>query len=1007
MRILVSVDTREKVDGAGRLIPVIWQHKTMQISELIKEKYGLTGQVSQLPGERDLNYQIVTNEGSYVFKIHESSEKNFIELQQKILTQVSSISTLAEPRPISDLHGNTLIDLPNGKIGRLLTWASGELFSQIEKNPQVKQSLGSAVALVDKELINFDVAPYLETLTRPFGWNVLQANELKEKINLIKDEHLRVEVKQAFDFASTEILPKLEKLTKQLIHNDANDNNIVVENNVVTSLIDFGDIIYAPRVCGLAVACAYAISDLADPIFDVLPVIRGYHLVAPLNAEELEILFGLIKLRVATSIVMAAIQSADQPDNEYLLVSQAWFNQLITTLNKTDPNLAWYRMRSNCGYEANPNSRLVRQYLQSGRATIADVVMPPLKNVRKIWLDWSSDNQDLPRETSQIFNLMNQADAQLAIGHYCENRMVYQGEAFAIDSPARRSVHLGVDLFAPAGTPVFAALDGVVEYFNDNNVYLDYGPVIILRHETDTGIRFFTLYGHLSRPSLENLYIGKKVSAGELIATMGEEHENVGWPPHTHFQLLTDLCGMGLDIYGVAPLLELPVWRSISPNPNLALRIEEGTDAHTKLPSEILANERQVVMSRALSLNFKEPIEIVSGKGAYLYDQNGKPYLDLVNNVAHVGHCHPRVVAAGSNQMAKLNTNTRYLNQHAIEYARALASTMPDPLNVVFFVNSGSEANDLALRLAQAHTKAKGMIVLDHAYHGHVSSIIDISPYKFSGKGGLGRPDHVRVVPTPDSYKGLHRGADAGESYAKEFTKQLADLNQPLCAFISESIISTAGQITLADGFLPLAYQQARAAGGVCIADEVQIGMGRVGEFFWGFELHGVVPDIVTIGKPIGNGHPLAAVVTTPEIAQSFLTGMEYFNTFGGNPVSAAIGQAVLDVVADQSLQANAKNMGAYLMQGVRELAKSNPIIGDVRGSGLFIGVEFVLDQQTQIPATKFTADLIEYGKQQGVFLSSDGPDNNVLKIKPPLVIAKDDVDLFLSVLKDGLAKLI
>lgn len=978
----------------------------MQIAQLVQDNFGIAGEVSQLPGERDLNYKITSMQDAYIFKIHDAAEREFIELQQKILNLVSEVSKLDQPTPIPAKSGSTIIDLPDGKIGRLLTWADGNLFSQNEKTTELKQSLGVAVALVDKKLAEFDVAPYLAVLTRPFGWNALQAAGLTEKINLISDEHLRVEVKKTFEFAINQILPNLTKLTNQLIHNDANDNNIVVAQNSVNSLIDFGDVIYAPKICGLAVACAYAINDLADPILDVLPVIRGYHLTNPLTQEELALLFGLIKLRVATSIVMAAIQSAAQPENEYLLISQDWFNQLIKSLNQTDPNLAWYRIRNSCGYEANPNSRLIRQYLQSGRATIADVVMPPLKEVKKIWLDWSSDNPEIPRETAQIFNLMNESGAQLAIGHYCENRLVYQGEAFSIDSPARRSVHLGVDLFAPAGTAVFAALDGVVEYFNDNNVYLDYGPVIILRHQTDTGIPFFTLYGHLSRPSLENLYLGKKISAGDLIATMGEEHENVGWPPHTHFQLLTDLCGMGLDIYGVAPLLELPVWRSISPNPNLALRIEQGTDAHTKLPKDVLAKERQVVMSRALSLNFKEPIEIVSGQGAYLYDTAGKPYLDLVNNVAHVGHCHPRVVEAGSKQMATLNTNTRYLNQNAIEYARALASTMPDPLNVVFFVNSGSEANDLALRLAQAHTKSKGMIVLDQAYHGHVTSIIDISPYKFSGKGGLGRPDHVRVVATPDSYKGLHRGAGSGEKYATEFAAQLADLNQPLCAFISESIISTAGQITLAPGFLPLAYEQTRAAGGVCIADEVQIGMGRVGECFWGFELHNVVPDIVTIGKPIGNGHPLAAVVTTPEIAHSFLTGMEYFNTFGGNPVSAAIGQAVLDVVADQALQANANHLGNYLMDSVRQLGKSIPIIGDVRGSGLFIGVEFVLDQETQVPATQLTADLIEYAKIQGVFLSSDGPANNVLKIKPPLVITKEDVDLFLTVLKDGLTKL-
>lgn len=977
----------------------------MQIEQLLQENYGITGTITQLQGERDLNYKVVCEQGTYIFKVHNSSEREFIELQQKLLAQVSTISALNEPQPVQTLNSSFIIDLPDAKIGRLLTWADGQLFSETQITSDLKQSLGSAVALVDQAIAEVEFSDFSKVLNRPFGWNVMQASNLNSQIELVADPELRSQVAEVFDLAESKLLPALNNLPAQLIHNDANDNNIVVAEGQVTSLIDFGDVIVAPRICGLAVACAYAITGTDDPVFEILPVVRGYHLINPLSAQELEILFGLVKLRIATSIVMAAIQSANDPGNEYLLISQATFQELIVTLNSTDPNLAHYRIRSTCGFEANPNSRAIRQYLMSGRAIIGDVAMPPLRDAKKIWLDWGGDNPDIPRETDQIFALMNEAGADLAIGHYCENRLVYEGDAFSVDSPSRRTVHLGVDLFAPAGTPVFAALDGVVEYFNDNNVYLDYGPVIILRHQTDTGIPFFTLYGHLSRPSLENLFIGKEIAAGELIATMGEEHENVGWPPHTHFQLLTDLCGMGLDIYGVAPLIELPVWRSISPNPNLLLRIPEGTDAHTALPKDVLAQERQVVMSRALSLNFKEPIEIVSGRGAYLYDRSGRPYLDLVNNVAHVGHSHPRVVSAGQKQMATLNTNTRYLNQNAIEYARALASTFPDPLNIVFFVNSGSEANDLAMRLAQAHTKARGVIALDHAYHGHISSIIEISPYKFFGKGGAGRPDHVRVVPTPDSYKGLHRGVDAGAKYAGEFTKQLSDLGQPLAAFISESIVSTAGQITLAEGFLQSAYQQTRAAGGVCIADEVQIGMGRVGEKFWGFELHGVVPDIVTIGKPIGNGHPLAAVVTTPEIAQSFLTGMEYFNTFGGNPVSAAIGQAVLDVVADQGLQANAQKMGNYLMNSVRDLAKEIPVIGDVRGSGLFIGVELVLDQSSQEPATELTSDLIEYAKAAGVFLSSDGPANNVLKIKPPIVINKEDVDLFLSVFKAGLTK--
>jgi 4-aminobutyrate aminotransferase-like enzyme len=273
--------------------------------------------------------------------------------------------------------------------------------------------------------------------------------------------------------------------------------------------------------------------------------------------------------------------------------------------------------------------------------------------------------------------------------------------------------------------------------------------------------------------------------------------------------------------------------------------------------------------------------------------------------------------------------------------------------------------------------------------------VVDISPYKFLGRGGEGPPPHVRVADLPDSFRGCYTGPDAGEAYAKNFANVVSDLNQPLAAFISEAIVSTAGQITLADGFLRSAYEQTRAAGGICISDEVQIGMGRVGERFWGFELHDVVPDIVTMGKPLGNGHPLAAVVTTAQIAASFNNGMEYFNTFGGNPVSATIGQAVLDVVLDSRLQAHAHELGSYVQDQVQLMRSSHPLIADVRGHGLFLGIELMRGSE---PAGNAVADVMEFAKQRGVLLSSDGPDNNVFKIKPPMVVQKDDIDRFLEV---------
>ena len=414
--------------------------------------------------------------------------------------------------------------------------------------------------------------------------------------------------------------------------------------------------------------------------------------------------------------------------------------------------------------------------------------------------------------------------------------------------------------------------------------------------------------------------------------------------------------------------------------------------------TEILAVRRRH-LGRNLSIAYSEPLQFVRGAGQYLIAEDGRRYLDLVNNVSHVGHCHPRVVEAGQRQMAIHNSNTRYLDDNLAEYVVRLTATMPAPLSVCFLVCSGSEANELALRLARAHTGRREVIVLDHAYHGHTTTLVEISPYKCEGPGGEGLADYARKVPCPDVYRGPYRGSNAAELYAREIERAVGA--RPPGAFLAETLIGCGGQIIPPPGFLAAAYRKVRAVGGVCIADEVQVGFGRVGTRMWAFEAHQAVPDIVTLGKPIGNGHPLAAVITTPEIAASFDTGMEYFNTFGGNPVSCAIGLAVLDVVEQEGLQARAADLGAYMLDGLQDLAERRPVIGDVRGQGLFIGVELVRDRDSREPDAAAAAAVIDRMKDRGFLLSTDGPVHNVGKIKPPLVVTRADIDSTLAALDE------
>jgi 4-aminobutyrate aminotransferase-like enzyme len=420
---------------------------------------------------------------------------------------------------------------------------------------------------------------------------------------------------------------------------------------------------------------------------------------------------------------------------------------------------------------------------------------------------------------------------------------------------------------------------------------------------------------------------------------------------------------------------------------------------------------RQAHLGPSLSLSYQKPLQIVRGWRQYLYDENGRAYLDVVNNVCHVGHSHPHVVAALAEQAALLNTNTRYLHPNIVRYAERLLATLPEPLEVCFFVCSGSEANELALRLARAAAGAQELIVIDGAYHGNTQALIDISPYKHDGPGGQGAPAWVHKALMPDPYRGPYKGYGraTAQQYAADVARITADLaaqGRKLAGMIAEPVLGCGGQIVLPEGYLEEAFAHVRAAGGLGIVDEVQVGFGRVGSHFWAFETQDVVPDIVTMGKPIGNGHPLGAVVTTRAIADAFNNGMEYFNTFGGNPVSCAVGTAVLDVIESEGLQENAARVGARLLAGLRGLMARYPLIGDVRGLGLFIGVELVRDRETLEPADSEAAAIVERMKDAGILLSIDGPLHNVLKLKPPLVFDQENADFLVAMLDEVLAAL-
>ena len=425
----------------------------------------------------------------------------------------------------------------------------------------------------------------------------------------------------------------------------------------------------------------------------------------------------------------------------------------------------------------------------------------------------------------------------------------------------------------------------------------------------------------------------------------------------------------------------------------------------TNNPSRLqsLIERRERLLGPAYRLFYDKPLHIVKGEGAWLVDADGRRYLDMYNNVPHVGHCHPRVVEALHRQQQTLNTHTRYLHENVLDYAERLTGLLPDGLDTAMFSCTGSEANELALRLARAYTGNYGVIVTSFAYHGNTWEIAKLSTEEdFPG----GRGEGVAAIHVPDLYRG-YREADAAEHYAAQVAEAAATLQDRgvgVAAMIVDTIFSSEGVVNLPSTYLARAQQIVNDAGGLFIADEVQPGFGRTGTHFWGFARHDIVPDMVTMGKPMGNGHPLSATVARREIVQSFADQAHYFNTFGGNPVSCAAGLAVLDVIADEKLQENALRVGGYIREGLEKLAERFELIGDIRGSGFFIGVELVSDRKTKAPASDRANWIVENLRDRGVLISSTGPADNVLKLRPPMVLTMAEADFMLNELAESLA---
>ncbi|WP_296737534.1 aminotransferase class III-fold pyridoxal phosphate-dependent enzyme [Mesorhizobium sp.] len=993
-----------------------------QAAFLASEHFGIEGELSPLDSERDQNFRLASGAGIWTLKIINASEPGLESaFQVALLDHLAAVAPdLSLPRLRTAASGTalatTLAASGERHSLRMVSWLPGRPLAESARSPAVLNSLGQMLGRMDRALQGFIHPGALRAL----DWDVRRVGEARARLVHVADSGDRALLQRFLDRFDRQVAPRLAMLRTQVIHNDANDWNVLVDPDrpdSIAGVIDFGDALHTVLIAEVAVACAYAILDQEDPIGAAAELAVGFHARYPLREEELDLLFDLVMARLVISVTLSAARASSVGDNPYLAISEAPAWRMLRRLDAMNPRFATAILRHACGFDAVDGASSVSAWIDRNARSMAPVVHPHPATLTKALVPYGDAVNPMtvasaaadPKKASAWWDAhAREAGVALGIGPWGEARSVYSGDLFKsrFIEGGRRDRHLGLDLFMPAGTKVYTPLAATVQSAEIEEELLGYGGLVALLHEPEGCPAFVTLWGHLAHEVVARLRPGQRLAAGALVGEMGAPAQNGGWAPHLHLQISADASLAASAILGVGEASYLDVWRELFPDAAALAGIPPETFTQTGRSRAEIVAARKATMLPNLSISYSEPIKFVRGDGVWLIDDRGRAYLDCFNNVCHLGHAHPHVVEAIASQAARLNTNTRYLHDNIVAYAERLTATLPPELCVASFACSGSEANSLMLRMARTHTGREDAIVLDWAYHGTTQELIDLSPYKYKRKGGKGRKPHVFEAVIPDSYRAP---ADwPADEYAKRFAASVAEQIDAMrregrapALFMAESIPSVAGQVFLPEGYLKEVYAMVRAAGGLCVADEVQVGFGRVGSHWWAFETQGVVPDIVTMGKPIGNAHPMAALVTTREVAASFNNGMEYFNTFGGNPVSCAAGLAVLDVIERGDLRRNAQDIGNYLIGRFREMQERHEAIGDVRGMGLFLGIELVADRRTKEPATALAKKISDGARARGLLMGTEGPGDNVLKMRPPMIFTRANADHLLSVLED------
>lgn len=846
---------------------------------------------------------------------------------------------------------------------RVLDFLDGEPLSGGRYlSPRAVRAIGALAGRVSVALADFD-SPGIE---HPNQWDLRRAPAVLDTLlPHVPDRDLRMRLRVAGDAAWAAVSAVSSELPVQTIHGDITDDNVVsndARTGIPDGIIDFGDVNRSWTVGEIAITVSSLLHHDGATLPSVLRAVSSYNAIRPLSQSEIDALWPLVVLRGAILVASGSHVRASDPSNEYASENLLHELRIFEQATSVPLAVATAIVRGSLGHDARygslPSGLMLIPSLDPESVTVLDfsATSEALDDGR--WLD---DNAEAEIAAEAI-----SAGASATITRFTEPRLTRA--RIPID-PEPVNTPLGIELTLAQPHEVISPWKGVVHH-TANGVELRGHGVLLTLTGTDPLV-----------PS------GSEVSTGEPIARAEK--------------LLRLQASLG-DVeapWMVGPDLAA-AWRTFACDPT-ALVLGRALPSADR-DSAALVARRLDAFADAQEFYYDEPPLMVRGWKEFLVDADARVFLDVLNNVTSIGHAHPRLVDAVTRQMKLLNTNSRFNYPAVVEFSERLSALLPQGLSSVFLVNSGSEAVDLALRIARAWKGRSDVLAVREAYHGWtylsdaVSTSIADNPDALST-----RPDWVHTVDAPNTYRGKYRGAVSAR-YADDAVaevERLAAVGTPAGAFIAETFYGNAGGIALPDGYLESVYAAVRKSGGLAVADEVQVGYGRLGEWFWGFEQQGVVPDIVAVAKAMGNGHPLGAVITTPKIAAQYRSQGYFFSSAGGSPVSSVVGLTVLDVIRDEKLQQNAVETGSYLKQRLASLGERHPLVGTVHGSGFYLGLEFVRDRETLEPATEETEAICERLREVGVIVQPTSDHQCVLKIKPPMCLTRESADAFVDAL--------